>query len=345
MTNTAAYVMGLRQMEMGDAPMPTVARGSVLIKMLYCGICGSDMHFYQDGEPEFDNLYPFVIGHEGSGVVVEVGAGVKTLAVGDRVVIEPGIPCRTCQWCAAGRYNLCAQMTFLSAPRAFGVMQDYVAHPAELCYKLPENVSSLEGALIEPLAVGIASTQRSGIRFGQSAAILGSGSIGLMTFLSLRAMGITDITMVDIYENRLEKARELGAPRTISAADGDPTDAVRAAHGGLGPDFVFETAGSPHTARQSLGMVKVGGAIMVIGVVVGSTPLDLQLAGNKELTLMTNFRYHNVHPIAIEAVASGKISLDGIVSDIYEFNQAPAAFEDGIERRESIVKSVLRFDV
>jgi L-iditol 2-dehydrogenase len=310
--------------------------------MLYCGICGSDMHFYKDGEPEFVNLYPFIIGHEGSGEIVAVGDRVTHVQVGDRVAIEPGIPCRVCEWCTSGRYHLCDKMVFLSAPRANGVMREYISHPADLCHKLPDTVSAMEGALIEPLAVGMSAAAKSGIGLGHSAAILGAGCVGLLTMLSLRARGVTDITVVDLFANRLDKANELGATRVINAHGSDPAAEVRSAFRDLGPDYVFETAGSMHAAKQTVPMVKRGGKVVIIGNIVGQIPVDFQLATNKEVDILTNFRYHNVHPLAIGAVASGQIDLRNIVSRVYRFEQTPQAFEDCIEHRDTMVKAMLK---
>lgn len=339
--NRAAFVLEDRRMEMGPVSDPQLGPADVLIKMEYCGVCGSDVHFYEHGQPGYPDVYPFVLGHEGAGEIIDVGAEVTHLAKGDRVAIEPGIPCRVCEWCVGGRYNLCPNIIFLSAYRAHGVLRNYITHPALLCYKLPENVTSLEGALIEPLAVGMSAAVNAGIRIGQSAAILGSGCIGLVTLLALRAIGITDITMVDLFDIRLDKAKQMGAANVVNASDVNPVAAVRDLHRGDGPDFVFETAGHQVTAGQTVPMVKRGGTISIIGNVVGQTPMDLQLMTSKELQLKTAFRYRNIYPTALEAVAAGRIDLSGIVSRIYPFDSAQQAFDDSITQKESMVKAVI----
>lgn len=342
MSNKAAFVTENRNISIGETDLPAAGPGQVLVKMAYCGICGSDVHFYKNGEPEFPDVYPFIIGHEGSGVVVGIGEGVTSHKVGDRVAVEPGIPCRICEWCATGRYHLCQDMEFLSAPRAFGVMREYIAHPAELCHILPDNVSTLEGALIEPLAVAMTAVAKSGITIGQSATILGSGCIGLVTVLALRAIGVQDITVVDLFDIRLDKALELGAARVINASDTDVVTAVRELHDGGGPDVVFETAGNITSATQTVPIVKRGGTVMIVGNVVGQTPFDLQKMTNKEVTLQTTFRYHNTHPTAIKAVSSGQIDISKIVSKVYDLDDAASAFEDSITQKETMVKAVLK---
>ena len=343
MGNKAAFVMENRRIEMGETAMPAAAPGQVLVRMLYCGICGSDVHFYKNGEPEFPDVYPFVIGHEGAGVVVAVGEGVTSHQPGDRVAVEPGIPCRLCEWCVSGRYHLCQSMVFLSAPRAFGVLREYVAHPAELCHILPENVSTLEGALIEPLAVAMTAVAKSGVSLGQSVTILGSGCIGLVTVLALRAIGVQDITVVDLFDIRLDKAVELGAARVVNARNvEDLVGTVRELHGGQGPDFVFETAGNITSASQAPFIAKRGGTVMIVGNVVGETPINLQKMTDKEVTMQTTFRYHNMHPKAISAVGSGLINISRIVSRVYEFDDTSTAFEESITQKESMVKAVVR---
>ncbi|MFV0335831.1 MAG: NAD(P)-dependent alcohol dehydrogenase [Tropicimonas sp.] len=343
MSNHAVYVTGHRAMAFGEAEMPEVGDTDLLIRMKYCGVCGSDVHFYQHGEPEFPDVYPFILGHEGAGEVIGVGAAVTSHKLGDRVCIEPGIPCRTCEWCASGRYNLCPDVVFPSAPRAHGILRDYVAHPAELCFKLPGSMSLEEGALIEPLAVAMQATREAGARVGQSAVILGSGCIGLVTLLALRALGLRRIALVDLHEIRLAKARELGAWETVNAAEVDPVAEVKRLFDGIGPDLVFETAGSTMTASQTIPMAKRGGTIMIVGNVVGQTPVDFQMATNKELTIRTSFRYRNIYPATIEAVATGLIDLKSIISRHYALRDAPQAFEDCIEQKATMVKAVIRF--
>lgn len=344
MTNHACFVLENRKMTYGPVDMPVPKDNEVLIRMKYCGVCGSDVHFYEHGEPEFPDVYPFILGHEGAGEVVAVGKAVTTHKPGDRVCLEPGITCGKCEWCKGGRYNLCPNVVFPSAPRAPGILRQYVAHPADLCFKLPDTVSYDEGALIEPLAVAMTAAREAGARIGQSAAILGSGCIGLVTVLALRAMGITNITVVDLFDIRLSKALELGAKNVVNARNKDPIEAVRALHGGIGPDLVFETAGSTVAASQTISMAKRGGTIMIVGNVTGQTPIDFQLMTNKELTIKSNFRYSNIYPTCIDAVAGGKIDLKSIISRYYPLDQAPQAFEDCITEKSTMVKAVIKFE-
>lgn len=342
MENRAAFVLENRQMKLGAFEYPQCGDEDVVLRVVYCGVCGSDVHFYEHGEPEFPDVYPFVPGHECACEVVEVGRNVTSLEVGDRVAVEPGITCGKCEWCKAGKYNLCPKVKFLSAPTYHGALRNYLAHPADVCFKLPDNMSTLEGALVEPLSVALNATTKSGITIGQKAVILGSGCIGLVTLLALNAMGVADVTVVDQFDIRLDKARELGAAHVVNASRSDPVEAVRDLTGGTGPDFVFEAAGNQKTAAQSLLLAKRGGTIVIIGNVVGQTPFNFQLFVNKELQVQSSFRYRNVYPVAIDAVSTGKIDVGRIVSKVYDFEHAQQAFEDSISNKESMVKAVIQ---
>ena len=342
MVNKAALLLENRKIEMGDSPMPEMKPGYAKVKVEYCGVCGSDVHFYSFGEPEFPDVYPFILGHEFAGTVVEVADDVTDLKVGDRVCVEPGTFCGKCEWCKKGKYNLCKNMEFLSAPRTLGAMREYITHPAELCFKLPDNVSTLEAALVEPLAVGMSSVVRSGIHVGDSAVVLGTGCIGLVTIMALKAAGVTDITAVDLYDIRLEKALEVGATRVIKTKDKDSVKEVLKYYDGIGPDYVYETAGSRFTAEAAVYICKKGGTLMQIGNVIGDTSLNLQRMCDKELTLMTNFRYRNVYPVCIEAISAGRINVKQIISKIYPFDDTMQAFEDCINNKQSMVKAVLK---
>ena len=342
MVNKAALLMENRKIKIADSPMPEMKSGYVKVKVEYCGVCGSDVHFYSFGEPEFPDVYPFILGHEFAGTVVETADDVTELKVGDRVCVEPGTYCGKCEWCRKGKYNLCKNMEFLSAPRTLGAMREYITHPAELCFKLPENVSTLEGALVEPLAVGMSSVIRSGIHVGDSAVVLGTGCIGLVTVMALKAAGVTDITAVDLFDIRLDKALQLGASRVINTKDKDSVSEILKYYGGIGPDYVFETAGSRYTAESAVYICKKGGIIMQVGNVTGETSLNLQRMCDKELTLMTNFRYRNVYPVCIEAISAGRIHVKDIISEIYPLENAMQAFEDCINNKQSMVKAVLR---
>ena len=208
-----AVMTGARQMEWTEKDIPKPGKGELLVKLEYVGVCGSDLHFYEAGR--LGNWVPdgpLVLGHEPGGVVEEVGPEVTGLKKGDRIAIEPGVPCGTCDMCRKGLYNLCPDMSFMAIPNERdGVFSEYCVHPANMCFKLPDNVDTMEGALIEPLAVGFHAAKVAEAEIGQSAVVLGCGCIGLVTIMVLKARGIEEIYAVDMIGKRLEKAKEVGA--------------------------------------------------------------------------------------------------------------------------------------
>ena len=176
-----AIMTDIQKMDFEERPIPQPKDDEVLVKLDYVGICGSDLHYYETGAiGDYVVKPPFVLGHEPGGVVVEVGKDVKHLQVGDRVALEPGKTCGQCEFCKEGKYNLCPDVVFFATPPVDGVFQEYVAHEANLCFKLPDNVSTLEGALIEPLAVGFHAAIQGDAHLGQKAVVMGAGCIGLV---------------------------------------------------------------------------------------------------------------------------------------------------------------------
>ena len=326
--------------------VPQVKDDCVLIKLDYVGVCGSDSHLFEHGFIGENHVTePMVLGHEPGGVVAAVGKNVTSLSVGDRVAVEPGVPCWTCDYCKQGKYNLCPNVYFYaSLPVTEGCFAEYIAHPANLCYKLPDNVSTLEGALMEPLAVGFHAASQSGTSVGASAVILGAGCIGLVTMLSLMSMGIRDITVVDVMENRLKKALELGAANVVNASSCDPVEKVRELTGG-GADFTFETAGNETTLFQTAKMTKRGGTITLVGYTSsGQANMNVNWIIDNEMTIKTVFRYRNHYPTIIKAVSDGIIPLKKIASDIFEFDDIQKGMEYAIYHKNDVTKAVIRIN-
>lgn len=340
-----AVMTGIGQMAFIERPIPQPQANEVLVKIEAVGICGSDLHYYEQGRiGGFIVEPPFVLGHESAGTVVQTGTAVTRLKVGDRVALEPGKTCGQCEFCKSGRYNLCPDVIFFATPPVDGVFQEYVAHEASLCFKLPDSVDSVSGALIEPLAVGFHAVRRGEAAIGQTVVIFGAGCIGLATLLALRAIGIHDVTVVDVLEKRLEMARRLGARHIIQARTANVPAAGRGITGGRGYDLAFETAGLELTTRQSVEMVKKGATIVLIGYSAsGEMNLPVSMALDKELTLRTIFRYRHVYPIAIQAVADGLIDLGSIVTHSFEFADIARAMAESAHNKAEIVKAVVCF--
>jgi L-iditol 2-dehydrogenase len=343
-TMKTAVMLGVGKMGFEQRPIPVPKDDEVLVKLEYVGICGSDLHYYENGRiGDYVVKPPFVLGHEPGGVVVQVGKNVKNLKVGDRVALEPGKTCGHCEFCKKGEYNLCPDVVFFATPPVDGVFQEYVAHEAGLCFKLPDNVSTMEGALIEPLAVGMHAAKQGGATLGQTAVVTGSGCIGLVSMMSLKAFGVTEVYVVDIMQKRLDKALELGATGVINSKSTNPVEEIMKITGGRGVDLVIETSGTEICAVQGLEMLVRGGTLVQVGYSKsGSMNLPTSLICDHELTIKSVFRYRHIYPMAIKAVAEGKVNLKGIVTDVFELDDIQNAMDRSVKDKADIVKAVVK---
>jgi L-iditol 2-dehydrogenase len=314
--------------------------------MEYVGLCGSDIHFFKEGRiGDVVVNPPLVLGHEAGGVVVAVGENVSHLAPGDAVALEPGIPCRACEACAEGRYNLCSGVAFFACPPVDGTFCEYVAHDAALCFKLPPSVGTLEGALIEPLAVGLFAAHQVRAKLGKTAAVLGCGCIGLCSMLALASMGVSAVYMVDLLENRLKKAHELGADAVINGKIENVTERIMALTAGKGVDIVIDAAsGESGRLNEAVAIAKKGAKVALVGYTEhGGADFPLTMAIRKEIAFETVFRYRHMYPLAIEAAAGGKINLKAVATHFFGFDELPAAIERSISEKAEIVKAVIKF--
>lgn len=344
MKNMAAFMTGLNKLEIREVPMPEVKDDQVLVKIEYTGICGSDVHYLEHGRiGDFVVEGDFILGHESGGTVEAVGPKVTSLKVGDKVALEPGITCGQCKYCKTGRYNLCPDVEFLATPPYHGSFMNYIAFPENMAFKLPEKMSTKEGALVEPLSVGMHAAKQGNVTLGSSVVILGSGCIGLTALLASKAFGATDITVIDVMQKRLDKAMELGATRVINAAQTDVLKEMERITSGEGSDIVIETAGAVVTTQQTAHLVTRGGTV----VLVGMAPVDTieynfaQLLG-KEAEIKTVFRYRNIYPQAIKAIENGTIDVSGIVSHEFEFENITEAFDCAVNQKAEVVKAVVK---
>ncbi len=307
------------------------------------GVCGSDLHFYHEGHIG-DKVVerPYVLGHEAAGEVVEVGADVKAYKVGDRVCLEPGIPCRKCAWDKRGEYNLCPHGVYQSGPHTDGFFQEYTAIPADYVFPLPDNLDWIDGALIEPFVVGLHATWRANVQPGASVAILGAGPIGLMTLAAAQAHGATTTIVADVIEKRLSLARELGATHALNAREVKTVDEVQRLTGGIGADVVFETAGAIPTQQQSVWAARRGGTVVLVGMPGESViPLDTMRVIRAELSVKGSFRYANHFPKAIDLSASGRFNLRPIATHTFPLEQIGEAFETSLTKKDVAIKVVV----
>jgi len=337
----AALMMGPKNIVMGEKDMPVHGDDEVLVNIKNVGICGADLDFYAHGAIGAWVLsFPHVLGHEPAGVVAEVGKNITHVKPGDKVAVEPGKPCFTCPTCFKGTYNLCPNMLFMSVPGVPGAFCEYVAWPGRLVYKVPENVDTADACLAEPLAVAFHSVAQSGIRFGQSAAILGSGCIGLCIALALKAQGITEIYMTDLAPARLEKAKALGVTAVFNDGEVDIVKGIKDICGGV--DVVYECAASQKVVDQAIPLLNGGGNLCLVGL-WGTPKQEVDLNGLifKEASVSTNFRYRHVYPDAIKALASGAAPVSKIVSHRFPVEKLGEAIELNIADKNLVSKIVI----
>ena len=343
----AAYMNEIGKMEIGEVEKPQPKAKEVLVKLDYVGVCGSDGHYFHNGRcgsyVVTDDCKPFILGHECAGVVVELGEGVTDLQVGDKVALEPGITCGECEFCKSGRYNLCPDVVFLATPPVQGCNMEYIAFPANMCFKLPENVSTLEGALVEPLSVGVHAANQGDVNENDDVLILGAGCIGLVTLLACKAKGAKSITVVDLEESHLQKALEMGADSVINAKEKDTLEEVKRLTSGKGFNKVFETAGSKYTIAQTPFCVKRGGTIVLVGIAAEAEfPFNFGEIMDKEPTIKTVFRYRYTYPQAIADIAAGKIDVSTIATHKYAFEDIQKAYDEAYADKKNIIKAVIK---
>lgn len=303
----------------------------VQIEVKSTGICGSDTHYWMEGRcGRFVVEDPIVLGHESSGIVVAIGPKVKHFKIGDRVAIEPGKSCRKCSFCKNGRYNLCPAMEFCATPPIDGTLTQYFNHPEDFCFKLPDQVSYEEGAMIEPLAVAIHSCNRADLTAGDTVLICGAGPIGIMCVLSAKAMGAGKIIITDIDEGRLRKAKRFGADEIYCVGRNESVE--ESAHNlraqlGSYPKVVLECSGATSSLQTAIYAAAPGGSIATVGRGLRNMQLPIVEAASKEVDIKGIFRYANCYPIAMEMVSSGKINVRDLVSHRFEFENSIKAFE------------------
>ncbi|MCX8585591.1 NAD(P)-dependent alcohol dehydrogenase [Gilliamella sp. B3023] len=344
MKNTAAILEKPGKMVIKDTDIPIPKDDEILLEVKYVGICGSDVHGFEHGPfiPPKDPNQVIGLGHECSGIIKKVGKNVTKFKVGQRVCIEPGVPCYQCEFCLSGHYNVCPNVDFMATqPNYRGALTNYLTHPEAMTFHLPQNMSLIEGALVEPAAVGIHAAKMAGDLLGKSVVILGSGCIGLMTLQACKLKGAARIVVIDILDNRLNKAKELGATDILRGDDNQLVEKVRNIVGEYGADIVFETAGTAFTASKALELVKRRGHIFIVGSIPGGVPVEF-LKINREVSIQTVFRYANDFNTTIDSIASGKFDVNSIVDRFFEYQDTQKAFEFSVHHKKELIKGVIK---
>ncbi len=313
----------------------------VRIKIHTVGICGSDVHYYTLGKiGDFIVKEPMVLGHEASGMVIEVGKNVKSLKVGDRICMEPGVPDLRSRAMMEGMYNLDPAVVFWATPPVHGCLRETVVHPAMFCFKLPDNVSYAEGALVEPLSVGLQAVKKANVKPGDIALVTGCGTIGLLTGLAALAGGCSKVIITDIIQPKLDLASSYGM-MPVNIKKQDLVDVVKKETGNWGVDIIFEASGNEAAIAGIFLPLCPGGKVVFIGMPVNPVPVDIVAAQAKEARMETVFRYANVYPRALSLLGSGKINVKPLITDRYKFADAIKAFDYATNPQPHSVKIVI----
>lgn len=332
--NMAAWLMGINTLKIQHFQLPSLGPHDVRVRMKAVGICGSDVHYLKTLRcADFVVKEPMVIGHECAGIIEEVGSEVKSLVPGNRVALEPGISCWRCNPCREGRYNLCPEMKFFATPPCHGSLANQVVHPADLCFKLPDNVSLEEGAMCEPLSVGVHACRRANTGPETTVLVMGAGPIGLVTLLAARAFGAPRIIVVDVDDYRLSVAEKLGADGIVKVSTRmeDIEQEVVQIQNVMGTEInvSFDCAGFNKTMSTALRATCAGGKVCLIGMGHGEMTVPLTPAAAREVDIVGVFRYKNTWPLCLEFLSSGKIDVKPLITHRFGFSQKEV--EDAFE--------------
>jgi len=331
----ASVLRGVHDVVVQQRPVPVPRPDEVLVRIASVGVCGSDVHYYETGRiGRYAVERPLVLGHEAGGVVVAQGSAVTTPDVGQRVSLEPGVPCRSCAQCLSGHYNLCPEVVFFATPPHDGAFCEYVAVSAAFAHPVPDSLSDDAAALVEPLSVGVWACRRAGVQLGSRVLVTGAGPIGLLAAQAARASGAAEVVITDVNASRLALAARWG-PATIDVAQ----DSLAGA--GYEPDVLLECSGQPGPTADAIGLMARAGRVVLVGMGGDVLPLPLPVVQERELWITGAFRYAGTWPAAIALAATGSVDLDSLVTGHFTLDAVEQALTAG-RRDPDTVKAVVR---
>jgi L-iditol 2-dehydrogenase len=330
------------QLEIADLPEPKPGPGEVLIRVAACGICGSDVHGYDGSSGR--RIPPIVMGHEAAGIVAALGDGVTNLSVNDRVTFDSTVYCGACAPCRRGEVNLCDNRQVLGVScadyRRAGAFAEYVAVPSRIVYRLPDNLSFAEAAMLEAVAVAIHAVSLAQILPESSALVVGAGMIGLLTVQALRAAGCSRVFVADIDSSRLRLAQDMGATAVLSA-ETDVVAQVLQLTGGTGVDVAVEAVGRTETVTAAVESVRKGGTVVLVGNISPEITLPLQKVVTRQIRLQGSCASSGEYPRAMELLTTGKIKVKPLITAIAPLADGPQWFERLHAREPNLMKVVL----
>jgi len=340
---TAAVLNKPLDMEMKQVPIPVPKADEALIKVYCIGVCGSDVHYYEHGRiGRYVVEQPIILGHELAGEVVEIGSAVQNVAVGDRVAVEPGVTCGRCEYCKSGRYNLCPDVVFMATPPVDGAWAEYVTIRSDFLFKLPEGISYEQGALLEPLSVGIHAMNRAKVTPADRILVTGLGPIGLLAIQAAKMYGVSEIYATDIVPFRQELAKEMGVTAVINPMEVNVKDAIEELTGGRGVTVVIESSGNGRAIGDAIKAVKRGGRIVLVGMpAADEIPVEINTIIDSELNVYGLFRYANTYPGAIAALTSGSVDIEKVITHKYSLDETKAAVEMARTQKDTSIKVMI----
>ncbi|UQA90707.1 NAD(P)-dependent alcohol dehydrogenase [Streptomyces halobius] len=350
-TMRAAVLTAPETLEIQERPVPRPGPGQVLVRVEAVGICGSDVHYYRHGRiGDFVVRAPMILGHEPGGTVAALGPDTSRHQVGQRVSVEPGVPCARCAQCRRGRYNLCPDVSFHATPPVDGALCEYIAADEDFAHPVPDKLTAEEAALLEPLSVGVWACRKGRVGPGSRVLVTGAGPIGLVAAQTARAFGATEVVVTDVAPHRLDLARQLGATATVDVGGGTPLpqalDAVRAGETPIAdtdfePDVLLECSGVPAVVGEAIRTVGRAGRAVLVGMGGDTVPLPLAHVQNFEIEVTGTFRYANTWPTAIALAASGEVDLDRLITHRYDLEAAEDALTAAARDRTTVKPLVL----
>jgi L-iditol 2-dehydrogenase len=326
-----------------EMPEPEIGAHDVLVRVKSCGICGSDVHGFDGGSGR--RIPPLIMGHEASGVVAKTGAGVSRFREGERVTFDSMISCGRCLFCRQGRPNLCDNRRVLGVSceeyRRHGAFAEYVAVPEHIVVKIPDNLPFNEAAMVEPVSVAVHAVNITPVRLGDNAVVIGAGMIGLLTLQALRTAGCGRVVSVDLEDDRLALAKQLGADETLNSRSTDIPKRIREMTDGLGADVVMEAVGADATVRMSIESARKGGIVTLIGNVTATVSFPLQQVVTREISVLGSCASSNDYPACLALMGRGAIRVAPMISAAVPLERGPEMFDRLYQREPNLTKVIL----
>lgn len=342
-TMKALLLSEYNQLDIADLPAPVPGTDEILVRVVACGICGSDVHGYDGTSGR--RIPPIVMGHEAAGVVAAVGGGVSKFKPGDRVTFDSTVYCGQCEFCLQGEINLCNNRQVVGVScgdyRRAGAFAEYVVVPQRISYHLPEGLEFHEAAMLEAVSVALHAVRVSEMKGGETALVIGAGMIGLLTLQAAKAAGASQVLIADIDPTRLERAEKLGADATLLLSGSELVQEILRRTGGRGVDLVLEAVGRDETISASIASVRKGGTVTLIGNISPQVKIPLQVVVSRQIRLQGSCASSGEYPEAMELLANGKIKVKSLITAVAPLSDGPQWFARLHAGEPNLMKVVL----